>query len=80
MALQEFSRITDSCYVNSWCDRCTIPLKSSKWKGVKVFYCKTTHHQTGFLCVRCALNKTRPSMVHVTEQDFDEFVNKKISK
>jgi len=59
------------------CDLCTCYLKGSAWKNIIVFYSFSEDIEKDFLCLRCALEKSKFFKTPpITEQDLDRFVNK----
>ena len=62
------------------CDRCSIPLRLSRWKNVKVFYSKTRATSSGFLCAKCVLIPTKEGKTKVTIDDLDNYIKKSISR
>lgn len=80
--------LTSKVNPNYRCDRCTIELQHSVWKGFLVCLSLGQKKNTGFKCVKCILSKfssdsngkvqQRKKML-VTEEELDQFVkeNKK---
>lgn len=59
------------------CDCCTCYLKGSAWKNIIVFYSFSEDMDKDFLCLRCALEKSKFFKTPpITEQDLDRFVSK----
>jgi len=73
----EDAGLTNHALKEARCDRCTISLKFSVWKGQKVFYSKSKSARNGFLCVQCATSKKREAKRKVTIQELDEYIQKK---
>lgn len=59
------------------CDVCACFLKASVWKNRIVFYSFSEDLDKDFLCIRCALEKSKFfKLPPITKQDLDRFVSK----
>ena len=74
MTFQSHVRITNTFMRLTSCDFCTIPLLLSIWKGKVAVFSKSNNISTGFLCVKCALRRTKNGSLRATEKDFDDFL------
>lgn len=71
------SGLTNQARNDAQCDRCTMLLKFSNWKGHNIFYSKSKSSRHGFLCIKCATSKNREAKRKVTIQQLDEYIQKK---
>ncbi len=67
--------LTDVCQSNSICNRCTIPLNQSDYRGVTVFFSTNRRTATGFLCSKCVLSSKGYNQV--TELELEDFITRK---
>ncbi len=74
MAYEPLVRITNRFMRVTSCDFCTIPLSLSIWRGEVAVFSKSANMSCGFLCVKCAMRRTRNGSLRATEKDFDDFV------
>ena len=79
----ERNLLTINVNPNNRCDRCTIELQHSVWKGYLVCLSLGQKKNTGFKCVKCILSKfstdSNGKALHrkkmlVSEEELDQFV------
>lgn len=67
-----------SCLNGKRCKKCDFNLDHSKWNNVRVVYSINTSKINGFLCIKCALNKSKhQDKPKVTIEQVEAYLNSK---
>ena len=74
--LSERSHAIQDEFVSSGrCDKCHTRLKDSTFKGVALSYSTSKSYYKGWLCWRCAIEKSKTcKRIQVTYQDLDDYL------
>lgn len=60
--------MTDYCFGDPMCDKCTIPMSRSYWNDIQIFYSTSPKSNTGFYCVVCALKKSKTTIYELNKK------------